>query len=1688
MGPPAQTILLPNYAPQYIAHAPREIRLWIGRWLRSGGTKVLGLGLGFGGEINMEETELEEGEACLNKNAVDSSFDPDVALSYIDEKLENVLGHFQKDFEGGVSAENLGSKFGGYGSFLPTYQRSPVWSHPKTPPKVQNHNASKSPNNLTLEGARGHSVSSSASLFARHGSTALGMATLPVPRASFVDDCVKREVTMPITSAENKSGSQADQKNFKVRIKMVSDEFSTKKNAEIYSGLGLDVSPTSSFEDSPTDGELAREHQNLPEESPTSILEIMTSLPFHGILLLSPLHDDLTCLTDKEMHSRKSRAVPVRHRGSQEGNHLSVNGSDSSRSDRKLVGEKKPKSSEKKSFTVELKNNNVHNKETDVDTPVSDEIVSNALRLPLLSNSYRSVAESAKDTARNAEISRVVNKSEMEENFHDFAKDEPRGPASVQENGSVGKANGNTVSRTKKTNSYDDESGYLDKGERQGFNPELMDHARQRNGQKFFLSAEDDMKVSSGKENSSSGSKRKSKGTHNRGAEITTEVRNANTKTDVSGPISRKNTSLKTHTSTSEVNDSKKDIGKAKDRYKDFFGDLEELGDDDITDDMPSIDKSSNYAAVAKGNGEFNNVFEDRSSSKKIDQLSRSEASTRATSSLVPPTGNRLIPDVAAPVVPFVNEDWVCCDKCQKWRLLPAGKNPQSLPKTWVCNMLNWLDGMNRCSISEEETSKAVLALHQTFATAPVHGGQNSQNIYSGVELSGDVDQSLNDVGGRKKHGSKDVYNTSSHNGSSLYLDSKKKIPQAPAKTQSLNGENHSPSFNEVDFELSGHSSGLVRQKRKHRRIENSIPLANPVEGDSKSSKIRNSSEINQEFSKAPKKLKAGGIHIDEDWKSDYGDASLKMWRSSTSGLPMDKSQEHQHKHDDHPKDLKRDLKFSVGNSEDRTRFSPDASLLRTENYIDRNAKKRKIREYQESQLYTTSCSNEIYRLEDRRDSMEETSERNHLKEKKARVSKSGGKQSSMSKGSGRIENKGRSLKDQQAGADLESSQVHRSLDVVDLVKKDIGSSQPPVAATSSSSKVSSSRKSKNNFQEVKGSPVESVSSSPLRVSNQDKFMLTRRDLGGKGDTEEAVILATSSPRKGSDGEDGAQIDQLRMVQKNVSITAINHGSLDSSMHDFQDRTQSHISRRKALPEAVSTHRVTDTLKPDQYPCKPLISEQCADDESGKRNQYHNNGSSRKFGKGSSSRSNDKSHGTRSECEKGNLREADSNGYADHSSNTDNSKARSKLQEKIALNSEKVEKNIFFKNELAKNPLTESGKKEAQSKWASSDISDVRLDISNHGSEHDRPMDCNTEKSSKRFPTDKTDRVDVSGKGKSHSLPPSGRCQNEMTRWPQPINGIQKDSGVNLSAVSTSEGDDALKANKQIKKSENRSGNGNHFSNSRNPTNGHKGRDIDAPSPIRRDSTSQAANNAVKEAKDLKHLADRLKNSGSTLESMGLYFQAALKFLYGASLLESINNENSRHGEAIQSMQMYSSTAKLCEFCAHEYEKFKDMASAALAYKCVEVAYLRVIYSSHSSVSKDRHELQTALQIVPPGESPSSSASDVDNLNNIATADKVTVTKGVNSPQVAGNHVIPVRNRPNFVRLLNFVQDINFAMEASRKSQIAFVTANSREEAKYQEGLPSVKKALDFNFQDMDGFLRLYPYKKNRQLADRRIF
>lgn len=43
------------------------------------------------------------------------------------------------------------------------------------------------------------------------------------------------------------------------------------------------------------------------------------------------------------------------------------------------------------------------------------------------------------------------------------------------------------------------------------------------------------------------------------------------------------------------------------------------------------------------------------------------------------------------------------------------------------------------------------------------------------------------------------------------------------------------------------------------------------------------------------------------------------------------------------------------------------------------------------------------------------------------------------------------------------------------------------------------------------------------------------------------------------------------------------------------------------------------------------------------------------------------------------------------------------------------------------------------------------------------------------------------------------------------------------------------------------------------------------------------------------------------------------------------------------------------------------MAAASLAYKCMEVAYMRVVYCKHSSTDRDRYELQRTLHTVPQG-------------------------------------------------------------------------------------------------------------------------
>ena len=94
---------------------------------------------------------------------------------------------------------------------------------------------------------------------------------------------------------------------------------------------------------------------------------------------------------------------------------------------------------------------------------------------------------------------------------------------------------------------------------------------------------------------------------------------------------------------------------------------------------------------------------------------------------------------------------------------------------------------------------------------------------------------------------------------------------------------------------------------------------------------------------------------------------------------------------------------------------------------------------------------------------MKETSESSHRKEKKARVLKSFD----------------------------EGVPASKSKNTEDMKLKNIDT---VMAATSSSSKVSGSHKTKAKNEEAKGSPVESVSSSPMRILKLDKYISPLRN------------------------------------------------------------------------------------------------------------------------------------------------------------------------------------------------------------------------------------------------------------------------------------------------------------------------------------------------------------------------------------------------------------------------------------------------------------------------------------------------------------------------------------------------------------------------------------------------------------------
>ncbi|GMI70330.1 hypothetical protein HRI_000702300 [Hibiscus trionum] len=1625
-----------------------------------------------------ENSEPEEGEACYYRDD-DDNINPDIAFSYLDEKIKNVLGHFQKDFEGGVFAENLGAKFGGYGSFLPTYERSPSrLSHPKTP--QGNSSTPRSTNNLSIEGAfQNLKAPPSAPLTARPGNASCPSGLITAKRDSHLSFNHVAEKPALKDESFKRAEIPTDQKTLKVRIKVGSDT-KVQKNAANYSGLGLDDSPSSSWGNSPEEsGGTVTAFPGTTNESPTKILQVMTSYHVPGGLLISPLNDGLLCLLRKEKEgpSRDSTPIPLLKTCRENSSGLiddSILGNGKELSEKKtkiLIGKSKKVLESKHGNHVKVENDTklLIRKKSENEIAGGKELLANDLKHTSLSNSVN-VADSMEATPRVCDFSAEANQDASRGGLFSSGSSKKDSLESMSgRSGASGKKKKRDIHCSSVEKVWDrsvvssDKNASLDLGDYGGSkcnqNTAPLKHkedSKTKVGQEATLNVQNEINIPFEMGNTLFVGK-KSKGGKNTG-QIAADSMKESLRLDVG------TTSKDTTNSTQSFSSGKRKMHKLKLQKDEVQGNHRDALDTNFKQKHDKMDPSTRLVHNRpKGSGPMDFEREQNGSLDKSKEISSDRTVDRQllgvdAPGVVPHLTDKTLASqttaaaavaAAAPVV--IEENWVQCDRCHKWRLLPFDTRPEQLPEKWLCSMLNWLPGMNRCDISEDDTTKALNALYQIPIAENQNNPQNHANGTMSAHLehldqkNSSFNSQLSSIQGKKNHGPKEVRKAGG-SGLSQMPNSKKNQQRESLKSRSLKNMTQVPAEPNLTKKTS------FQQNEK-----------NPDAGAVKQEKMKKKRESGLYVNEGSKKAKTEVACTTDKHQSCNLDIRM-MGLNTSASLPTQANGRSMHNYNEcsNSGDVKHDLKersaVSVKKVVDQTQASSDGmslDMIRSDKMAA--VKKRKLEDREDSQN-----GHKLYMKE-------ECSESGSRNEKKLRVSKIEGKQSLRNDGDGTSNRKNiehlvggteevKSIdRNQQFGKHKKKSSSQKTLVGLDSLRRDSETGQILKAAMSSSSKVSGSHKTGVNFEEARGSPVESVSSSPMRTSYPEKLASTKGDRSGKDAAANTGIPPSGKSGRCWDGE--GTIELVQSVPEMKVLGDFNPKSHKSSTLDCLDRNSICKISIKTKPSSRLgnshlCHGDTRFAENGQHALerphgKDRVNREC---QVSAFSQKFDKGSQKKNSESSAAdkmKVNDPADQQEGLCSRKNMKYQPDVGHKGHGC----------LQETIAdckLNFPKPSKGE--KNNVQR--------RDPSGHWSSDSRKEAR---SNKKHDVDAKSAAVCSKKGKTAPEKNLFR-DIDGQTKlmqvetrsgisKSSLHSEGESQQEIKGH---LTAPEAEQGV----VSDGFPVDSAKAIELPGKS-----------GSKNGSNHSLGKHIPdlcmAHSPVRVNFSNQTVNNALNDAEKLRNYADHLKSSGFVFESNEIYFKAALKFLGAAALLETSNSESGRHGDTNQ-MQVYSTATKLCEMCAQEFEKSGEMAAAALAYKCMEVAYMRVVHCKHSTSCRDRNELQATLQMVPQGESPSSSASDVDNnLNNQQTVEKAPLAKGLVS-HVGGTHVIGARSRPSFVRLLNFTQDVCFAMEASRKSQNAFTAANaSLEKTQNTECIISVRKVLDFSFQDVDGFVRL---------------
>lgn len=656
-------------------------------------------------------------------------------------------------------------------------------------------------------------------------------------------------------------------------------------------------------------------------------------------------------------------------------------------------------------------------------------------------------------------------------------------------------------------------------------------------------------------------------------------------------------------------------------------------------------------------------------------------------------------------------------------------------------------------------------------------------------------------------------------------------------------------------------------------------------------------------------------------------------------------------------------LQTSARKLDDQSQVSSDGGSLdaRTSNKRATSMKKRKLKDWQDDQIHVDAF--QISVLDDKAHMKEESSESGFRKEKKSRVSRTDDKELSSTSGYDKSKRKGREArvvssdtknhqvdgrdenrsidKDQQPKKLSKKIVSQQPLDGVYSLKKFLGSGQVSVAATSSSSKVSSCHKIRGNVEEGKGSPVESVSSSPMRIYNSDKVTPAVGDVSGKEDAGNGGLPSVSKSRRCGAGDANVEIARFGMSRKEKSFCDSRPKSLKFSTLDHLDVDAKHAFSVKAKPssEVGNDHSVScdvGTVEHGQSPSHPYDMERYDEDRVGKNQDaifLHKSGKvSSLQSKENLDRGKMKVDDSVSEFSKNIQKfesEIDPNHHPYGPEITD---AKNRLPKKCSIKSVKDEKNQIIRMDYAGQGSSGSGMIKIKRKDC--DELDDKL-----GATNQNVSSQNTIQDFEGIPLTVESRTgkpkpfsDSANKGKNETRP-LGRPAVPGSERAGIVHGVPVDVSSNVVP--------------KIVENSGSAGNKSRVNRSlgRLSSDQQGARDVSSSSPLRNFS-DLTASNTLKEAKELRDYADRLKvclslllvfsfflqgrhasnfvflyltlfsiilqSSGFAFESSEAYFQAALMFLHGAVLLETRGSQSGKHGEMTQ-MQVYSTTAKLCE-------------------------------------------------------------------------------------------------------------------------------------------------------------------------------